>query len=179
MPTEIKNLLEKAHISLLLDSYDALFSDFDPRPYAERAISDDFLLEIKRAVREAKPGVFEMGFLIPKHLKNAHEEEIIRERLHHYFHKQTMDIIHEAKGIIGKAVLYVFVGFLLMFGASYIDHELTSIFLLNFVKIVIEPAGWFLVWYGFDQIFYDAKSRKPEVEFNRKMSHADIHFDTY
>lgn len=179
MAAEIKNLLEKAHVSLLLASYDALFSDFDPRPYVERAISDDFLIEVKRAVREAKPGVFEMRFLIPKHLKNLHEEEIIKERLHHYFHKQTLDLAHEAKGIIRKAVLYIVVGFLFMFGASYIDHELTSVFILNFIKIVIEPAGWFLVWYGFDQIFYDAKSRKPELDFNHKMSHAEIHFDTY
>ena len=41
---KVRNLLKKGEISLLLDSYTGIFSDFDPRPYAERTLSDDFLL---------------------------------------------------------------------------------------------------------------------------------------
>jgi hypothetical protein len=179
MTAEIKNLLEKAHISLILDSYDALFSDFDPRPYNERALSDDFLVEAKRAIREAKPGILEMRFLIPKHLNNAHEEELIKERLHHYFQQQTHRIAREARGIVRKGLLLALLGFLFMFASTYLSHEVRSMLLLDFLRVMMEPAGWFLVWYGFDQIFYNAKSLKPELDFNHKMSHAEIHFDTY
>ena len=35
-------LLELAEISILLDSYDDIFSDFDPSPYSERTLSDDY-----------------------------------------------------------------------------------------------------------------------------------------
>ena len=31
------------HVSIWIDSYDDVFSDFDPRSYDERNISDDFL----------------------------------------------------------------------------------------------------------------------------------------
>ena len=106
MVPELKTLLDKAHISLILDGYDALFSDFDPRPYPERAISDDFLVEAKRAIREAEPGTLEMRFLIPKHLKNAHEEEIIRDRLHHYFHKQSLQITKETRGLVRNGAFF-------------------------------------------------------------------------
>ena len=37
-------------------TYDAMFSVFDPRPYAQRALSDDFLNEAKRAVRDRESG---------------------------------------------------------------------------------------------------------------------------
>lgn len=179
MVPELKSLLDKAHISLILDGYDALFSDFDPRPYPERAISDDFLLEAKRAIREAEPGTLEMRFLIPKHLKNAHEEEIIRERLHHYFHKQSLQISKETRGLVRNGALLALLGFVLMFLSSYISHQPAQTLFLEFVRVVMEPAGWFLVWYGCDQIFYDARSKKPELEFSRKMSRSEIHFDSY
>ena len=39
----------EGNISIVLDSYDDLFSDFDPRPYRIRALSDDFLLECKKS----------------------------------------------------------------------------------------------------------------------------------
>ena len=40
-----------------LNSYDGLFSDFDPRPTEQRALSDDFLLEVKRAARDKEIGL--------------------------------------------------------------------------------------------------------------------------
>ena len=49
---EIKELLEKTQISLWLDDYADIFSDFDPRPFSQRALSDDFLNEAKKVVRE-------------------------------------------------------------------------------------------------------------------------------
>jgi hypothetical protein len=44
--------LREGNISLVIESYNALFSDFDPRTSSERGISDDFLSEVKRAARE-------------------------------------------------------------------------------------------------------------------------------
>lgn len=50
--TGIKEIIDKAEISLVLDTYDDIFSDFDPRPYGERALSSDFLDEAKKAARD-------------------------------------------------------------------------------------------------------------------------------
>lgn len=179
MTAELKKLLQQAHVSLILESYDALFSDFDPRPYEQRSISDDFMSEAKKAVKEADSGILEMRFLIPKHQKNAHEEEIIRERLHHYFLQQFHRYQKDAKGIVQRGILLAVTGFLLLFASSYITHQLEATLLLEFLKILMEPSGWFMIWYGFDRIFYEAKSLRPELEFSHKMSKAQIYFDVY
>lgn len=179
MTEELKKLLEKAHVSLLLDSYDAIFSDFDPRPYAERALSDDFLVEVKRAVREANTGALEMRFLIPKHLKNTHEEVVIKERLHHYFLKQVHFAEKNGQGIMKKGIGMAVIGFVLLFVSTYLSHQLAPSLFVDFLKVLMEPAGWFTIWYGFDRIFYDAKSLRPELAFYQKMSKAEVHFDVY
>jgi len=36
-------------ITLLLDSYNDIFSSFDPRPYSEKSLSDDLIIECKKA----------------------------------------------------------------------------------------------------------------------------------
>ena len=46
---EMVQLQPRKEISFWLDSYDDLFSDFDPRPYAQKGFSEDFLDEAKRA----------------------------------------------------------------------------------------------------------------------------------
>ena len=50
-------LLKKSEISLSLDNYDDIFSDFDPRPFSQRALSDDFLIEAKKASRDKVSGI--------------------------------------------------------------------------------------------------------------------------
>ena len=58
--------LREGNISLILDDYNDLFSDFDPRHYSERALSDDFLAESKRASRDKPAGSLEVKFLVPE-----------------------------------------------------------------------------------------------------------------
>ena len=65
-----QKLLGLSNISLSLNSYDDIFSGFDPRPYSQRALSDDFLAESKRASRDKELDGVELIFLI--HLPNNH-----------------------------------------------------------------------------------------------------------
>ena len=59
-----KKLLQLSEISLIIDTYDDIFSDFDPRPYSQRALSDDFLLEARKASKDKVSGTFELNFLV-------------------------------------------------------------------------------------------------------------------
>lgn len=179
MTHEFKNLLEKASVSLLLDSYDAIFSDFDPRPYGERTISDDFLIEAKKAVRETTEGSLELHFLIPKHLHNPHEDQVIRERLHRHFKKHAVLWEAKIKRLTRHGILLVIGGMILMFLASLVTHFSSDHFGFDLLQVIFEPAGWFTVWFGLDQIFYLTREQHPELEFYLKMTHAEIHFDTY
>jgi len=68
--------LREGNISLILDSYDDIFSDFDPGDYSERALSDDFLSECKKAAVN-KEERLELRFLVPK-TKRDYKEKIKR-----------------------------------------------------------------------------------------------------
>ena len=179
MIEDLSNLLKQANISLLLDSYDAIFSDFDPRPYSERTISDDFLIEAQKVVRENDSGLFELRFLIPKSLQDLHSETAIKERLHHHFRKSVENLESAQKKIVRKGIVLTIFGVMLMFIVSLISNFNSSSFWLDFVRVVFEPGGWFMAWYGLDLIFYSSKEKSQDLDFFRKMSKVHLSFDVY
>ncbi len=73
-----ETLLKASEISIILDTYDDIFSDFDPRPYSERALSDDFLIEANKASRDKASGQIELIFLIPQKMRNIESENLIK-----------------------------------------------------------------------------------------------------
>ena len=84
-------------ISLWLDTYEDIFSDFDPRPLGQRALSDDFLSEAKRAIRERKEGSFELHLLIPTTQRSSATEAVVRKRLREHFTKHATRLAGERK----------------------------------------------------------------------------------
>ena len=87
-----QELLAKSEISLILDTYDDIFSDFDPRPYEERALSDDFLLEAKKASRDKATGTIELIFMMPAGKRDTHKESLIKRRLRDHFRKHYISL---------------------------------------------------------------------------------------
>lgn len=167
-------------ISLWIDGYEDIFSDFDPRPYSQRIISDDFLFEAKRAVRETSTGKIELKLLIPENKRNKNQESIIKKRLKDSFHKQYHNLQKEKKNIIKKGIAFAITGIILMFLATFIlvkypeEH-----FFLSFLIVLLEPAGWFTFWEGLNLVIFDSKEKKQELEFNKKMSKCIILFLPY
>ena len=177
---EKQKLLQMSEISLWLDTYDDIFSDFDPRPFAQRALSDDFLLEAKRASKEKISGAIEMQFLIPHDKRNKELENTIKKRLHDHF-KRHHDLLHkEMKQITRQGFYFILFGVLLMFLATFIlfRYEDKSL-LINFLVILLEPGGWFLFWEGLGLIVFKTKERFPDLEFYEKMSKVEILFLSY
>ncbi len=84
-----EKLLRMSEISLWLDHYDDIFSNFDPRPYSQKALSDDFLLETKRASRDKVSGQIELKFLVKAEMRNKKQENLIRRRLKEHFKNTT------------------------------------------------------------------------------------------
>jgi len=77
-------IIREGNISMILDSYDDIFSDFDPRPYEQKALSDDFLVECKKAAEDKKTEV-ELRMLIPQTKRNPEAESKIKKRLRNHF----------------------------------------------------------------------------------------------
>jgi hypothetical protein len=178
---EKHELLKMSEISLWLDGYDDIFSDFDPRPYSQRGLSVDFLDEAKRAaVRMATSGSFQLKFLVPISQRNIAHENTIKKRLREYF-KRHHDILEkEIVGIIHKGVIFAIIGLVLMFLGSLIlfKYPQKTLF-IDFLIILLQPAGWFFFWEGLGLIIFESKERKPEMEFYDKMNKAEIKFMSY
>ena len=178
-----KNLLKISEISLILDNYDDIFSDFDPRPYPERALSDDFLIEAKKASRDIKSGGLSLKLMIPRKEENNEKERLIKKRLKEHFKRHAELARLEIKRIIKLGVTMTVAGSLMLFASSYISvlagRFVTQELVLSLIYTLLEPAGWFMAWTGLDQIFYGTKEKKPEKEFYENMEKCDIVFVEY
>ena len=171
-------LLSKSEISLLIRDYNDIFSSFDPRHFGERSLSDDFLMEAKRAARDKK-GIYELRFLIPKVHRNFEHEVVIKRRLREHF-RRHFHMVHEESSAVKKKGIYMAVaGAVFIFAASGLASIENGSFALHFFETLLEPAGWFTAWTGLDQFFYTANEYKSDLEFYKKMADAEIKFSSY
>ena len=179
LDTEQKmELLAKSSIALWIDGYDDIFSDFDHRPYSQRALSDDFLFEAKKASKDKLTGI-EIKFLMPKKERNVQHEYLIRKRLRAHFKKHSDLLEMEIKQLRIKGLLMAVFGVVMIFVAASLLFAAEQNYLIRFLEVLLEPAGWFTAWTGLDQIFYKSNEKKPDLEFYDKMMHADIVFLSY
>ncbi|MBN2052679.1 hypothetical protein JW756_04200 [Candidatus Woesearchaeota archaeon] len=170
-----KNIKE-GNISLILDSYEDIFSDFDPRPYTEKALSDDFINECMKAARDKK-GRFELRLMVPHNLRNLKEELKVRKRLKEHFNKHYEEKKKEMDAMKKQGMLWFAMGMILMIISSFFyDREG---FIYHLLLVIFEPAGWFSFWEGLDKVFIYSKEHEPELKFNKKMAECHIYFFSY
>ncbi|HLC96771.1 MAG TPA: hypothetical protein VJH97_05625 [Candidatus Nanoarchaeia archaeon] len=175
-----KELLKLSEISLWLDDYDDIFSDFDPRPYPQRALSDDFLREAKKASRDKKSGRIELKLLIPSAVRDLQHESIVKKRLRDHFKKHMESSKKAHWNLIRQGLSFVALGILLMIMATFmlVSDEETN-FMRGFFIVLLEPAGWFLFWEGMHLIVFESKEHLPEQDFYKQMANCEITFLTY
>lgn len=166
----------EGNISLILDSYHDLFSDFDPRPYSIKALSDDFILECRKAA-VVKKNKIELRFLIPKNRRNYQDEIKIKKRLKEYFHKHFKEEEAQISKIKREGIVWFILGALVMSTGPFLLN--LHGFFYKLLMIMIEPAGWFFFWEGLGKFFIDSKKILPEYEFYKKMARSDIYFLDY
>jgi lipopolysaccharide export LptBFGC system permease protein LptF len=171
-----KTLSLQRNISIWLDNYDDIFSDFDPRPFSERALSDDFLMEIQKVSKEQEESVNEIRLLVPSKERNRHDETTIIKRLHTYFLRNHHQSQAQYQLLLKKGIIFTSLGMALIFAASYISSLNSGNLLLHALFVVSESSGWFLVWSGFDVISESSKQNKKDQDFYRKLSKSTISF---
>lgn len=173
-----QSLLAKAEISILLDTYDDIFSDFDPRPYSQRALSDDFLLEAKKATLD-KDGTFDLSFMIPKAKRNFEHEVLVRRRLREHFKKHALLLERDIQNIKKKGILLLLGGLVMLLLAALVTFYSHGMIFFNLILVVLEPAGWFLFWIGGEKFVYEKRNKDPELIFYQKMTRCEISFHAY
>ncbi len=166
-----------AEISLSLDTYDDIFSDFDPRPFNHRSVSEDFLAEIKRASRDKATGEIEISFMIPKKMRNKTSEILIKKRLREHF-KRHAGLMHKEKNkLLLEGGVFIGIGMILMVTVAVMFFEKINKDLFSrLIFTMLEPAGWFLFWEGLELIIFESRKKRSDILFYDKMSKADIRF---
>lgn len=174
---KLREEIQQASISLVIDTYDDIFSDFDPRPFSERALSDDFLLECRNAARD-KGNYFEVILSVPKAIRNINNELKIRKRLKEHFRKHHQEKEKEIKKVKKDGRIWVGIGVLILMGVVYGLLNVTNTFFEALIAI-FEIPSWFLVWEGMGKIFIDSRKLESEHIFYQKMANAIFTFREY
>ena len=102
----IKDIQE---ITIAIDSWDDLFSDFDPSPLEQRILSEDFLSELKKSYRETPRGSYIVTIYAQMSLKDEASERIVIKRLKQYFKLRHLAIEKEIGQSIQKGFIFVII----------------------------------------------------------------------
>lgn len=166
-------------ISIWVDKYEDLFSDFDSRDFTGRTLSDDFIMEVRKLVREMPSENIELKFNLMEEQRDPDTEAIIIHNIHEQFSYFAKIVQDEMKQVLRHGVILSVSGFLLIIFLIYLSNLATHGSLLNGVQVALEPVGWFLTWTGLDMIFQQSKKEKPTIDFNLKMARAQLTFSSF
>lgn len=169
--------IKEVNISLIIDEYEDIFSSFDPRSYLSRSLSDDFLHECRRAAREKEDGL-ELRILVPKDKRNIKNEWKIKKRLKSHFAHHVEIEEKKFNSIKREGWFWMFWGIainvLIVYGILNFKSNLIHVILSLF-----EIPSWFLMWEGMRKVLMDSIEVKPEYDFYKKVSKAEINFIEY
>ena len=174
---ESESIRELRDISLAIDTYDDIFSDFDPRPYSLRALSDDFLKEIKKRGLEGKKGKLEIWFFLPEEKRDAKVEPLIRKRLREYFSKHFAESNTELDTVKKRGIGFLIIGIALIAVATFLAsyYETTGALSRVLVELTL-IGGWFCMFTGMETLFNLPADLVEKKKLHEHMSKADFIF---
>ena len=174
--SEINVLLDDAGVNIWIDKYADVFSDFDTRPLVKRKLSNDFITEICKMVREDPSATVELNFNILDDQKDAEVEAIIISHLHTHFTNNQKAERESIRKTSRKGYMLTALGFMIILLLAYVASIAKGIFFINSLPVLIEPLAWFVTWTGLDHIFKHYGSDSAHVDINAKMLGAKISF---
>lgn len=164
-----QRIKEIQEIDIAIDTWDDVFSDFDPRPLNERTLSEDFINELRKRYRETRTGDFVVTILAPLSLKDEKVEATVVQRLKRHFKRLSLQRQKEIVSIRIKGMIFVLMGIcFLIFLTLAAYYKLYSDLTIQILGIVAMPLGWFGIWEGFSKIV-DTSPRfiQEEVLFSK------------
>jgi len=173
----MNTIKELREIAIAIDTWDDVFSDFDPRPLSERALSEDFIIELKQRYRETNKGDFIVIICAPQALNDKKSERMVAKRLkRHFLHRALLrkkaNVRIRLRGVIFVLCGICFLSFLTL--AAY--YKIFSDLVLNIISIVVMPLGWFGIWEGFSKIVDITPAFLNEEVFYAKLAKAQYRF---
>ena len=170
----IKDIKE---ISMAIDTWDDIFSDFDPRPLSVRALSEDFIAELKKRYHETRKGTFLITIYVPSSLKNAESEKAVIQRLKKHFRHKFMQRQKELGRIRKRGIVFVIMGICaLSFLTISTYFQLFKEITIEILAILFMPLGWFGIWEGFSKMIDTSPMLIQEEILFDKLSKAKYQF---
>lgn len=164
-------------ISIAIDSWDDIFSDFDPSPLEQRVLSEDFLSELRKRYRETQLGNYVITLYAPITFKDDNTERIVIKRLKQYFKFRFLALTKELNHHRAKGGLFIVLGVVALGIMSMVTFlELLSQLPIELLGIVLVPLGWFGIWEGFSRIIEPAPKLTQELELYNKLAKVTIKF---
>lgn len=177
MNETVKAFKELREVTLAIDTWDDIFSDFDPRPLSERTLSEDFIIELKQRYRETSKGDFILTIRAPKSLEDKRSEKTVAKRLKRHFLQRSLIRKKENIRIRLRGIIFVIcgIGFLTFLTlAAY--YKLYSDLMIDIISIVVMPLGWFGIWEGFSKLVDIKPAFLYEEMFYTKLARAQCRF---
>jgi len=163
-------------ISIWLDRYEEIFSDFDSRPYSDRILSDDFISELQKVCDESEFAVNELKLLLPDKMRDHDTETVINKKLHGYLRKNFHYYLTQRKKVIVRGLIKFISGTLLIAMAFYALKIESNSISITLLFVMIEPPGWFLVWTGLEELNQSWIKKSFGLDFYSKMHKCKISF---
>ena len=168
-------------ITVGIDTLDDIFSDFDPRPLPQRALSEDFLKEIQKFYVESSRGRLNVIFLGPTVLKEILEknqlEKAIISHLHQEFRRRSLYAKKTINGIKTTGVRFITFGAIILIALTLL--RAFKIFPDLWTELGLElimPLGWFGMWEGFSHLVQTPYKLKEESTMYDKLAKAQYSF---
>ena len=165
-------------LRLWLDSYNDLYSDFDSRHLGRRRISEDFMHELQQAMTGEYASTNDLILQLPEAERQPETESRIIERLQRYFQGQFKEAQFKHRKKVRAGWILIAAGLAIMVINAWISIEYPDHNVIMASKVVLEPAGWFMMWTGLDILFTDRKSLYKEMVLFRSLSAMKIQFQT-
>jgi len=165
-----------AELNLWIDSYDDIYSDFDSRHYLKRRISEDFLHELHIEMKYMEGHAGDLVLLLPKEKRDEQAEKMIAASLTDFFASQFHSHREKCRNKLNKGAVFFMSGVIIMLLNSWLSFHRPASFPVIGLKVLLEPAGWFLLWAALDFWFYDFAELKKERSFFKELSEMHIRF---
>ncbi|MFH0732970.1 MAG: hypothetical protein V2A72_08680 [Candidatus Omnitrophota bacterium] len=173
----LHNIKDINEISVAIDRWDDIFSDFDPSPIEHRTLSEDFIYELKKRHRESKSGRFIITIYAPKSLHDEATEKMVINRLKQYFHFRALQEKKQLRGVRITGFVFVACGIsslalltILTYSKKFTDLT------IELIGIVFMPLGWFGLWEGFSRIVDSSPLLRQDENLFIRLSKASYQF---
>jgi hypothetical protein len=165
-------------ISIAIDTYDDIFSDFDPRDISQRDLSEDFIIELTRRHRQDMKGKYDVVLVAPRSIEDTAAEKKIISRLNRYFHQKYRRYVKSINELRLRGSIYIALGMAFLLALALLTYyKKLDILMLEIIGIVFMPLGWFGIWEGFSKIVDLPFKLESDTQVYKKLSRAAYKFE--